>query len=157
MAEPVKKVSFTLNNRTQRVQLPPDTPLLYVLRSVIGMTEPKFGCGLGQCSACMVLMNGRATHSCTLPLSSVEGQEILTLGALGSRENPHPIQKAFIEEQAMQCGYCINGVIMAGKSLLDQNPDPSDDEIRNALAPVLCRCGAHHRMIKAIKRAAKKI
>src|SRR6185369_12687488 len=131
-------------------------PLLYVLRNDLGLLGPKFGCGLGQCGACTVLLDGRAIRSCVLPVAQAEGRKILTLEGLGSPQHPHPLQRAFMEEQAAQCGYCSNGMIMKSKELLDRSPDPSEDEIRHALAAHLCRCGTHNNIIRAVQRAARE-
>ncbi len=134
----------------------PDTPLLYILRNDVGLQGPRFGCGLGQCGACTVHVNGEAVRSCQLPLSSVgPADEIVTLEGLGTQENPHPLQTAFIEEQAVQCGYCINGMIMESAAFLNRNANPSDDEIKTALANNLCRCSVHLRIVRAVRRAAQ--
>lgn len=146
--------NLKVNKRNYQVSTEPDTPLLYVLRNDLTLNGPKFGCGLGQCSACMVMMEGEAIHSCNFPVSEAEEKEITTLEGLGTPDNLHPVQKAFIDEQAMQCGYCINGMIIASTALLIQNSRPDETTIKNTLAPVLCRCGAHDRIIKAVKRAA---
>ena len=129
-------------------------PVLYALRNDLGLKGPRFGCGLGQCGACTVHIDGDAVRSCTVPVSSVEGRKILTLEGLGTPENLHPLQKAFVEEQAVQCGYCINGMIMQSAALLTKNPRPTDVQIREALAENLCRCGTHARILRAVKRAA---
>lgn len=131
------------------------TPLLYVLRNDLNLNGPRFGCGLAQCGACTVLVNGLPVRSCVTPVSAVATAEVTTLEGLGERDDPHPVQKAFIAEQAAQCGYCSNGMIMAAASLLAHNPDPSDNEIRQALAGNLCRCGTHTRILKAVRRAAR--
>ena len=133
----------------------PSTPLLYVLSDDAGLRGPKFGCGLGQCGACTVQVDGQAVRSCITPVEQVADASITTLEGLGTEENPHPLQKAFIDEQATQCGFCVNGVIMTAKALLDRTPNASDDQIRQALSTVLCRCGAHARMLAAIKRYAQ--
>ncbi len=133
------------------------TPLLYVLRNDLNLNGPRFGCGLAQCGACTVLVNGSPVRSCITPVSAIASAEITTLEGLGDRENPHPVQKAFIAEQAAQCGYCSNGMILAAASLLERNPDPSDSEIRQALAGNLCRCGTHTRILKAVRRAAQNL
>ncbi len=130
------------------------TPLLYVLRNDLDLNGPRFGCGLAQCGACTVLVNGSPVRSCITPVSAIASAEVTTLEGLGDRENPHPVQEAFIAEQAAQCGYCSNGMIMAVASLLERNSDPSDSEIRQALAGNLCRCGTHTRILKAVRRAA---
>jgi nicotinate dehydrogenase subunit A len=147
--------TLTVNGRTHRLDLDPDTPLLYVLRNDLGLNGPKFGCGLAQCGACTVLVDGRTELSCVTPLSAVAEREIVTLEGLGTRERPHPLQTAFIEEQAMQCGFCVNGVVLTAAALLREDPEPSEARIRRALAGTLCRCGAHGRMVRAIQRAAK--
>ena len=131
------------------------TPLLYVLRNDLSLNGPRFGCGLAQCGACTVLVNGLPVRSCVTPVSAVATAEVTTLEGLGGRNNPHPVQEAFIAEQAAQCGYCSNGMIMAAASLLAHNPEPSDSEIRQALAGNLCRCGTHTRILKAVRRAAR--
>ena len=148
---------FTLavNGKTRSVEAEPDTPLLYVLRDNLALNGPKFGCGLAQCGACTVHVNGEATRSCVLPVSAVQGRKITTLEGLGSSKNPHPVQKAFIKEQAVQCGYCINGMVMTSAALLAKNKNPSETQIREALAGNLCRCGTHQRIVKAVQRAAK--
>jgi len=147
-------VTLLVNGRSRAVDVDPDTPLLYVLRNDVGLHGPKFGCGLAQCGACTVLVDGAAIRSCVTPVSSAEHRTIITLEGLGSVARPHPIQKAFIEEQAAQCGYCINGMIMTAKALLDRNPNPFDAEIKRALAGNLCRCGTHLRIVRAVRRAA---
>ena len=150
---------FTLkvNGRSHSVDVDPATPLLYVLSDDLELRGPKFGCGLGQCGACTVIAGGRALRSCIAPVSAVAGSEITTLEGLGTADNPHAIQKAFIDEQAMQCGFCVNGVIMTAKAFLDRNPKATDAEIRQAMSGVLCRCHAHVRMIRAIKRYAGEV
>ncbi len=150
-------ISLEVNGKTYAVDVSPDTPLLYVLRNDLELNGPKFGCGLGQCGACTVIMDGNAVLSCVMPVEQAVGHKILTLEGLGSAEKPHPIQKAFIEEQAAQCGYCINGMIMRSKALLDRTPNPTDEQIRSALARNLCRCGTHLDIIRAIRRAAKEM
>ena len=147
------RISLRVNNQTRVVDTDPTTPLLYVLRDDLELHGPRFGCGLGQCGACTVHVDGAAVRSCVTPLSSVTAR-IVTLEGLGTDAAPHPVQQAFIDEQAVQCGYCINGMIMTGKALLDKKPNPSDREIRQALAGNLCRCGTHQRIIRAVKRAA---
>ncbi|KVC58471.1 (2Fe-2S)-binding protein [Burkholderia ubonensis] len=133
----------------------PDTPLLYVLRNDFALNGPKYGCGLGQCGACTVLIDGQATRSCVVPVAAAAGRTVTTLEGLGSLDAPHPIQRAFIDEQAAQCGYCLNGMIMSAKALLDRNPSPDDDAIRDALRFNLCRCGTHLEIIRAVHRAAR--
>ena len=135
----------------------PDTPLLYVLRDELGFRGPRFGCGLGQCGACTVHIDGAAVRSCITPLSSIGGAKIVTLEGLGTPEAPSPVQKAFITEQAAQCGYCINGMIMQSTAFLAANKTPSEAEIRQALAGNLCRCGTHLRIVRAVARAAHEM
>ena len=133
----------------------PDMPLLYALRDNLGLHGPRFGCGLGQCGTCTVHIDGQATRSCVTPLSSLgPGQRIVTLEGLGSPENPHRVQKAFMDEQAVQCGYCINGMIMQAAALLARTPRPTEEQIRDELANNICRCGTHARILRAVKRAA---
>ncbi len=147
-------VTLVVNDRARTLDVDPDTPLLYVLRNDLALRGPRFGCGLAQCGACTVLLEGAAIRSCVTPVSSVERRRITTLEGLGSVARPHPIQRAFIEEQAAQCGYCINGMIMTAKALLDKSPNPTDNEIKHALAGNLCRCGTHLRIVRAVRRAA---
>jgi nicotinate dehydrogenase subunit A len=132
-------------------------PLLYALRNDLELHGPRFGCGLGQCGSCTVIVDGKAVRSCMLPVSQADGRTIETLEGLGTPDNPHPIQAAFIEAQAVQCGYCINGMIMQSKAFLDENPNPSEDQIKDALAANLCRCGTHIRIVRAVKSAAEKM
>ncbi len=149
--------SYTLkvNGHTHTVQADdPKMPLLYALRNDLELRGPRFGCGLGQCGACTVHLEGVAVRSCSVSIADAAGKSITTLEGLGSPEHPHPIQQAFIDEQAAQCGYCINGMIMQAKALLDQNRHPSEQDIRDALALNLCRCGTHARIIRAVQRAA---
>jgi len=131
-----------------------DTPLLYVLRDNLAQKNPRFGCGLGQCGACTVLVDNRAMRSCTLPVSRAVGKEIVTLEGLATGDTPHPVQKAFIDEQVFQCGYCLNGWVLTAKALLDKNPHPSDAEMRNAFESLVCRCGSHVRIFSAVRRAS---
>ena len=147
-------ITLVVNGQTTRFDLDADTPLLYVLRDNLALNGPKFGCGLGQCGACTVLMNGQAVRSCSVPIAKAAGLRITTLEGLGSSEKPHPIQKAFIDEQAAQCGYCLNGVILTAKAFLDQNPKASDEQIHQAMSTVLCRCFTTTRMMRAIKKYA---
>ena len=147
-------ISLDVNGKKHAVDVSPDTPLLYVLRNDLGLNGPKFGCGLGQCGACTVIMDGTAVRSCVTTVAQAAGHKIVTLEGLGSPEKPHPLQKAFIEEQAAQCGYCSNGMIMKSKELLDRSPDPTEQEVRQALASNLCRCGTHNNIIRAVRRAA---
>jgi nicotinate dehydrogenase subunit A len=148
-------ISLKVNGVSRSVPAEPDTPLLYVLRNDLELNGAKFGCGLAQCGACTVLIDGRATRSCVTPISAVEKSEITTIEGLGSVDKPHVLQQAFIEEQAVQCGYCINGMIMSAKDLLDRNPHPSEPDVRDALAGNLCRCGTHNRIVRAVLRAAQ--
>jgi nicotinate dehydrogenase subunit A len=151
------RISLTVNRNTRVVDVDPKTPLLYVLRNNLELRGPKFGCGLGQCGACTVIMNGNAILSCITPVSAAQNRNVTTLEGLGSVASPHALQTAFIQEQAAQCGYCMNGIIMNAKVLLDKNPNPTDDDIKRALDPILCRCGSHLRVIRAIKRAAQAL
>jgi nicotinate dehydrogenase subunit A len=146
------QVRLTVNGRAYTVTVDPTTPLLYVLADELHFRGPKFGCGLGQCGACTVLVRGAAARSCVTPVSSVQGTEIVTLEGLGTPEKPHPIQQAFIDEQAAQCGFCLSGVILTAKALLDRQPNATEAELRQALGGVLCRCFTHVRMFKAIRR-----
>ena len=143
-----------VNGAEHDVAAEPETPLLYVLRNELSLNSPKFGCGLGQCGACTVIVKGQAIRSCVSPVKSVAGGEITTLEGLGTPEQPHPIQQAFIDEQAAQCGFCLSGVMLAAKALVDRTPKPTDEQIQQALSGVLCRCFAHQRMIAAVKRYA---
>jgi nicotinate dehydrogenase subunit A len=145
-------MNLTVNGQAHSVDIDPATPLLYVLSDDLALRGPKFGCGLGQCGCCTVLIKGRPVRSCVTPASSAAGSEITTLEGLGTIERPHPIQKAFVDEQATQCGFCLSGVILTAKAALDANPRATDAQLRQSLATVLCRCGAHTRMMKAIKR-----
>jgi nicotinate dehydrogenase subunit A len=147
-------ISLKVNGLNRSVAAQPETPLLYVLRNDLELNGAKYGCGLAQCGACTVLVDGRAVRSCVTPIALVEKSEITTIEGLGSAAKPHPLQQAFIDEQAAQCGYCINGMIMAAKELLDRNSHPSEPEVRTALAGNLCRCGTHNRIIRAVLRAA---
>jgi nicotinate dehydrogenase subunit A len=147
-------VTIDLNGQERRLDVDdPDMPLLYALRDELHMRGPRFGCGLGQCGACTVHIDGQAQRSCVTPLSSVGNSKVVTLEGLGTPEKPHRLQTTFIEEQAVQCGYCINGMIMEGAAFIDRTPHPSEDEIRQALANNLCRCGTHQRIVRAIHRA----
>ncbi len=149
-----QSITLNINGNDQTVTVEPDSMLLYALRDDLGLHGPKFGCGLAECGACTVVMNGNAIRSCVMPVSAVGQAKVITLEGLGTVDNPHPLQKAFIEEQAAQCGYCINGMIMAAKALLDQNRHPNRDDIKQALDGNLCRCGTHMRIVRAIERAA---
>lgn len=152
----MQSITLDVNGRKQAVAVDPSTPLLYVLRDFLNLRGPRFGCGLGQCGACTVILDGKATRSCITPVSSVKDRAIITLEGLGSSTEPHPIQQAFIDEQAAQCGYCINGMIMTAKAFLDSHPDANEDDVRQALAQNLCRCGTHPRIIAAVMRAAQE-
>jgi nicotinate dehydrogenase subunit A len=148
-------VRLRVNGVDRVVEADPETPLLSALRGPLGLMGTRFGCGLNQCGACNVLVDGRAVASCDLPLSAAAGKDVTTVEGLGSPERPHPLQSAFIAEQAMQCGYCISGILISAVALLRRNPDPSEAEVRAALDRNLCRCGAHNRMVRAVLRAAK--
>jgi len=147
-------VTLDVNGTKQRIDADPDTPLLYVLRGELALNGAKFGCGLGQCGACTVLVDGQAVYSCLTPISALENRRIRTLEGLGSVAKPGPMQRAFIEEQAAQCGYCIPGMMLRAQALLERNVNASEDEIRAALQPQLCRCGTHMRILRAVARAA---
>jgi len=148
-------ITLNVNGRTHTVDAEPSTPLLYVLSDDLGLRGPKFGCGLGQCGSCTVIAGGRAIRSCVTPVSTVANAEVITLEGLGTSAKPHPIQRAFIEEQAAQCGFCLSGVILTAKAFLDQNPKAGEPEIRQAMSGVLCRCFVHNRMMRAITRYAR--
>lgn len=150
---------FTLNvdGRDHVVEAEPDMPLLYALRNNLGLNNPHFGCGLAQCGACTVHVDGEATRSCVTPISAVKGSKVVTLAGLGTPEKPHPLQKAYIAEQVPQCGYCINGWILTAAAMLEKNPKVSDAEIREGLAGLKCRCGTHMAIMRAVKRAAKEM
>lgn len=148
------KYQLNVNGQSVKVEADSDTPLLYVLRDNLALQGPKYGCGLGQCGACTVLIDGHAVRSCVTPVASLKGGNIVTLEGLGTPETPHPVQQAFIDEQAAQCGYCINGMVMQSVDFLSKNPRPSEGLIQQALAANLCRCGTHTRIVKAVKRAS---
>jgi nicotinate dehydrogenase subunit A len=148
-------ISLRVNGSQRSVPADADTPLLYVLRNDLELNGAKFGCGLAQCGACTVLLDGRAVRSCVTEIGTVGEAEITTIEGLGTVDKPHPLQQAFIDAQAVQCGYCINGMIMTAKDLLDQNPHPTAAEVREALAQNLCRCGTHNRIVRAVLRAAQ--
>ena len=148
---------ITVNGELHMVDAAPDTPLLYVLRNDLALNGPKFGCGLGQCGACAAIVGGKLARTCLIALQDVGNDKITTLEGLGTLQKPHSLQRSFIDEQAAQCGYCSNGMIMAAKALLDRNPNPSDEEIKNALEDQLCRCGVHNRVIRAVRRAATEL
>ena len=148
-------ITLTVNGAAHRLDIDPATPLLYALRGELGLNGAKFGCGLGQCGACTVLVDGEPVFSCLVPVAALQGRPIRTVEGLGNADKPSPLQQAFIDEQAAQCGYCIAGMIMRAEALLDRNPAPSDDEIRAGMAANLCRCGTHLRIIRAIRRASE--
>ena len=151
------KYSLRVNGKTQTVDAEPDMPLLYALRNDLQLNGPKFGCGLAQCGACTVLMDGTAIRSCVTPVATAQNKALTTLEGLGNTKKLHKIQQAFVDEQAVQCGYCINGMIMTSKALLDKNPKPTDAQIKEALAGNLCRCGTHIRILRAVKRASGQL
>ncbi len=148
-------ITLNVNGATHQIDADPATPLLYVLRNDLALNGAKFGCGLGQCGSCMVMVEGEAVLSCVTPIMLLEGREITTVEGLGTIEEPGPVQAAFIEMQAAQCGYCIPGMMMSAQALLQKNPAPSDEDIRNALSTNLCRCGTHMRILAAIRRAGE--
>jgi nicotinate dehydrogenase subunit A len=150
-------VTLKVNGRSHTLDVDPTTPLLYILSDDLALRGPKFGCGLGQCGCCTVIIKGQAVRSCVTPVSNVAGAEITTLEGLGTSEKPHPIQKAFIDEQAMQCGFCVNGVIMTAKAYLDRNPKATEADVQQAMSSVLCRCHAHKRMMSAINTYRKGV
>ena len=150
-------IRLSVNGRIHDVNAAPDTALLYVLRNDLRLNGPKFGCGLGQCGACAAIVGKDLQRTCSIALQDIGGDEVITLEGLGTAEKPHPLQKSFVDEQAAQCGYCSNGMIVAAKALLDRNRDPSEDDIKNALADQLCRCGAHNRIVRAVRRAAEEL
>ncbi|MCY1441734.1 Nicotinate dehydrogenase subunit A [compost metagenome] len=152
-----RSISLRVNGEAVEVTAMADTPLLYILRNDLCLNGPKYGCGLGECGACTVIIDGRAARSCVFPLGGAEGREVTTLEGLGSAAAPHPVQQAFIDEQAAQCGYCMNGMIMTAKALLDRNPHPSEEQIRNELSGNLCRCGTHVEILRAVMRAAGRL
>jgi len=151
---PTATIRLRVNGAEHDVAAEPDTPLMYVLRNELSLNGPKFGCGLGQCGACTVHVDGAPRRSCVTAVSAVAGKEVVTLEGLGTPERPHPVQQAFIDEQAAQCGYCINGMIMRAAALLTETPRPTRDQITTALSANLCRCGTHMRIVRAIERAA---
>ena len=146
-----------VNGEPHLVEATPDTPLLYVLRNDLGLNGPKFGCGLGQCGACAAIVGGKLARTCSIALRDVGEDQVTTFEGLGTVEKPHPLQRSFIDEQAAQCGYCSNGMIMAAKVLLDRNRNPSEEEIKKALEEQLCRCGVHNRVVRAVRRAAEEL
>ena len=151
------RIPLKVNGKSQVIDAEPDMPLLYGLRNDLKLNGAKFGCGLAQCGACTVIMDGNAIRSCSTPMSAVQNKSITTLEGLGSTKKMHKIQQAFVDEQAAQCGYCINGMIMSTKALLDKTPKPTDSQIREALAGNLCRCGTHIRILRAVKRASGQL
>ncbi len=150
-------LTLYVNGKDREVQADAETPLLYALRNDLGLVGTRYGCGIGQCGTCTVIIDGKAVQSCDVPVSAVIGKKITTVEALVTNAALHPLQRAFIDEQAAQCGYCASGILMAAKVLLDANPDPQDADIRKALEGNLCRCGTHGRILRAIKRAAKEM
>ena len=151
-----QQLTFQVDGRARSIEIDdPAMPLLYALRDELGLINPRFGCGLGQCGSCTVHVDGRSVRSCITPVRSVEGKTITTLAGVGTPESPHPIQKAWIEEQVNQCAYCINGWVMTAVELYDRNPRPTDEQIKAAFAPLICRCGTHSAAVRAVKRAAQ--
>jgi nicotinate dehydrogenase subunit A len=148
-------IELDVNGQSRAVDADPSTPLLYALRDHLALNGAKFGCGLGQCGACTVMIDGKAAFSCVMPISALAGRKITTVEGLGTADNPGPLQQAFIDEQAAQCGYCIAGMLMRAQALLEANPSPTDDEIRRYMMPNLCRCGTHMRILRAVRRAAQ--
>ena len=148
------RITLKVNGKSSVVEAEPNTPLLYVLRDNLSLHGPRFGCGLGQCGACTVLVDGNTMRSCMLPVSAAQNKSVTTLEGLGSVAHPHPVQAAFVQEQAAQCGYCMNGMILGAKALLDKNSHPTVAEIKHSLNNYICRCGSHLRVIRAIQRAA---
>jgi aerobic-type carbon monoxide dehydrogenase small subunit (CoxS/CutS family) len=153
--EMAERIAFELNEETRTVEVAPDTPLLYVLRNELGLSNPHFGCGLAQCGACTVHVDGAPTRSCSLPVSAATGTKVTTLAGLGTPEHPHPLQVAFVAEQVPQCGYCLNGWIMTAAALLRDTPHPSELQIRDGLSGLKCRCGTHMAILRAVRRAAQ--
>jgi nicotinate dehydrogenase subunit A len=153
-----RRFTLIVDGKPQAIDVDdPDMPLLYALRDDLGLNNPRFGCGLGQCGACTVLIDGQPARSCITPVSAIGDSRITTLSGLGTPEKPHPVQKAWLEEQVSQCAYCINGWIMTAAALLADNAHPSDDEIKDAFAPLICRCGTHSAALRAVKRAAQAL
>jgi nicotinate dehydrogenase subunit A len=150
-----ERFSLNVNGKEHKVEADPDMPLLYALRSDLGLNNPKFGCGLAQCGACTVHINGAPVRSCITPMSAVGDGKVVTLASLGTPDKPHPIQAAYVEEQVPQCGYCINGWIMAAAALLNETKKPSDEQIKEALTGLKCRCGTHMNIMRAVKRASE--
>src|SRR5512134_2460921 len=150
-------VVLYVNGTKRELAADAETPLLYVLRNDLGLKGARYGCGAGFCCACMVIVDGKAVQSCDVPVSAVAGKSITTIEGIGTSDKPHPLQSAYVREQAAQCGYCVTGIIMSAKALLDANPRPTDADIRAALKGNLCRCGTHHRILRAIERAATEL
>ena len=150
----MSRMSLNLNGETREVDVDPDCPLLYVLRNDLSSNNPRFGCGLGQCGACTVLVDNRPVRSCQFPVSRVGTSKVVTLEGLGTPERPHPVQQAFIDQQAFQCGYCLNGWVMTAKALLETTPKPTDAQIKTAFEGLVCRCGSHVRIFEAVRQAA---
>lgn len=148
-------VTLIVNGRTETLAVPPDAPLLYVLRNDLGLNGPKYGCGFGECGACMVLVDGVAARACVIPAGGVQGRRLTTLEGLGTGDERHPVQQAFIDAQAAQCGYCLNGMIISTVALLERQPHPTDEQVRDALSHNLCRCGTHVEILNAVQRAAE--
>ena len=153
----METITLTVNGKAHQVDVDPETPLLYVLRGELALNGAKFGCGLGQCGACTVMVDGVAVNSCVTPVGTLKGRRVVTVEGLGTTAQPGVLQQAFIEEQAAQCGYCIAGMIVRAQALLDHNPAPSDTEIRTHMEPNLCRCGTHVRILRAIRRASEAL
>jgi nicotinate dehydrogenase subunit A len=150
-------ITLTVNGKAHQLDVDPEAPLLYVLRDELALNGPKFGCGVGQCGACAVILDGAAVNSCVIPVGTVKDRRVVTVEGLGSAAQPGVLQQAFVDEQAAQCGYCIAGMIMRAQALLDHNPTPSDTQIRTHMAPNLCRCGTHMRIVAAIRRASEAL
>jgi nicotinate dehydrogenase subunit A len=150
-------VAFTLNGASVAVDIPDNATLLHALRGPLGLSGPRFGCGTEQCGSCMVLLDGKPSYACTLPATAIAGRQVTTVEGLGTPESPHPLQSAFLAEQAGQCGYCLSGILISASALLASNPDPDEAAIRRALDPHLCRCGSHNRIIRAVRRAARQL
>jgi len=150
-------VAFTLNGAPAAADVPDNATLLQALRGPLGLSSPRFGCGTEQCGSCMVLLDGKPAYACTLSAAAVAGRQVVTVEGLGTPESPHPLQAAFLEEQAGQCGYCLSGILISAAALLAANPDPDEATIRRALDPHLCRCGSHNRIIRAVRRAARRM
>lgn len=152
-----ERITLNVNGKSQTIDADPDMPLLYALRNDLGLSNPHFGCGLAQCGACTVHVDGEATRSCVTPVGSLNGAKVVTLAGLGTPDKPHPVQTAFVAEQVPQCGYCLNGWIMTAAAMLAKNPKVSDGQIRDGLAGLKCRCGTHMAIMRAVKRAAKEM